>query len=142
MSEAEWRDGDDPKLRALLGYALRDHVRYQDGRHSEAPALLFADYDFEVGDGTCGVAEDGKRCNEPAIVYVRADSLMDAIARAEKAESAARTAYTRGIQAAHDALVVVPAASIEQEQMAQRCQAAIRALAPDPSRSPADDKPT
>ena len=54
---------------------------------------------------------------------------------AEKAESAARTAYARGIQAAHDALVVVPAASIEQEQMAQRCQAAIRALAPDPSRA-------
>ena len=59
--------------------------------------------------------------------------------RAEKAEADARTAYARGIQAAHDALVVVPAASIEQEQMAQRCQAAIRALAPDPSRSPADD---
>ena len=54
------------------------------------------------------------------------------LARAEKAEAAARTAYARGIQAAHDALVVVPAASIEQEQMAQRCQAAIRALAPDP----------
>lgn len=90
MTEMEWRDGDDPKLRALLGYALRDHVNYQDGRHSEAPTLLFADYDYEVGDGTCGVSEDGKRCNEPAIVYTRADALMDALARAEAAELQAR----------------------------------------------------
>lgn len=92
MGDEEWRDGDDPKLRKLLGYALRDHVAYQDGRDSEAPALLFADYDYEVGDGTCGVSEDGKRCNEPAIVYARADALMDAIDRAEKAEAERDTA--------------------------------------------------
>lgn len=78
MSEAEWRDGDDPKVRALFGYALRPHVTYQDGRHSEAPALVFADYDYEVGDGVCGLHADGKSANEPAIVYVRADALIDA----------------------------------------------------------------
>ena len=78
MSEAEWRDGDDPKVRALFGYALRSHVTYQDGRHSEAPALVFADYDYEVGDGACGLHADGKSANEPAIVYVRADALIDA----------------------------------------------------------------
>ena len=78
MSEAEWRDGDDPKVRALFGYALRSHVNYQDGRHSEAPALVFADYDYEVGDGACGLHADGKSANEPAIVYVRADALIDA----------------------------------------------------------------
>ena len=89
MSEAEWRDGDDPKVRALFGYALRSHVNYQDGRHSEAPALVFADYDYEVGDGACGLHADGKSANEPAIVYVRADALIDALARAERAEAEA-----------------------------------------------------
>ena len=87
MSEAEWRDGDDPKVRALFGYALRSHVNYQDGRHSEAPALVFADYDYEVGDGVCGLHADGKSANEPTIVYVRADALIDALERAERAEA-------------------------------------------------------
>ena len=104
MGDEEWRDGDDPKLRKLLGYALRDHVAYQDGRDSEAPALLFADYDYEVGDGTCGVSEDGKRCNEPAIVYARADALMDAIDRAEKAEAERDTAWNGAIEAAAGAV--------------------------------------
>ena len=101
MSEAEWRDGDDPKVRALFGYALRSHVSYQDGRHSEAPALVFADYDYEVGDGACGLHADGKSANEPAIVYVRADALIDAHARLANArndalEEAAKVAEATG----------------------------------------------
>ena len=100
MSESEWRDGDDPKVRALFGYALRSHVNYQDGRHSEAPALVFADYDYEVGDGACGLHADGKSANEPAIVYVRADALIDAHARLATArndalEEAAKVADKR-----------------------------------------------
>ena len=71
MSEAECRD-DDARLRKIFGYLLRDHVAYQDGRHSDAPSVVFADGDYEVGDGTCGLHADGKRCNEPAIIYARA----------------------------------------------------------------------
>ena len=85
MSDAEWRD-DDARLRKIFGYLLRDHVAYQDGRNSEAPSVVFADGDYEVGDGTCGLHTDGKQCNEPAIIYVRADALVDALSRAEKAE--------------------------------------------------------
>lgn len=47
--------------------------------------------------------------------------------------------YAQAIEDAHNALFVVPAASIEQEQMAQRCQAAIRALRPEPG--PDDAQP-
>ena len=86
MSEAECRD-DDARLRKIFGYLLRDHVAYQDGRNSEAPSVVFADGDYEVGDGTCGLHPDGKRCNEPAIIYARADALVDALSRAEKAEA-------------------------------------------------------
>lgn len=39
-----------------------------------------------------------------------------------------RQARNAALREAHDILVVVPAASIEQEQMAQRCQAAILSL--------------
>ena len=86
MSDAEWRD-DDAMLRETFGYLLRDHVAYQDGRHSDAPSVVFADGDYEVGDGTCGLHPDGKRCNEPAIIYARADALVDALSRACKAEA-------------------------------------------------------
>jgi len=79
----EWTDDDDPKLRALFQYELRDHVRHQDGRDSLAPTLVFADADYEVGDGTCGLHADAKSANEPAIVFVRADALVDAADRIE-----------------------------------------------------------
>jgi len=90
MSDAEWFEGDDPALRKMFGHMLRDHVAYQDGRHSEAPTLVFADADYEVGDGSCALHEDGKRANEPAIVYARADALMhlDAENRALRARIA------------------------------------------------------
>lgn len=42
MSDIEWADEDDPKLREILGHALRAGYRYQDGRDSEAPALIAA----------------------------------------------------------------------------------------------------
>ena len=86
MSEVKWRNGDDENLREIFGYLLRDHVAYQDGRNSEAPSLLFADGDYEVGDGTCGLHPDGKQCNEPVIIYARADALVDALARVTKLE--------------------------------------------------------
>lgn len=44
-----------------------------------------------------------------------------------------REARRRGLIMAHDALVAVPAASIEQEQAIQRCQTAIRAIMEDQS---------
>ena len=83
----EWIDDDDPKVRALCGYALRAHVRYQDGRYSLAPALVFADADYEVGDGTCGLHSDGKQANEPAIVYTRVDALINANDRIAELEA-------------------------------------------------------
>ena len=87
MSEPPERQDDGARLRETFGYLLRDHVAYQDGRHSDAPSVVFADGDYEVGDGTCGLHPDGKRCNEPAIIYARADALVDALSRAEKAEA-------------------------------------------------------
>jgi len=76
-------DDDDPKLRALFQYQLRTHVRHQDGRDSLAPTLVFADADYEVCDGVCGLHADAKSANEPAIVFARADALVDAVARIE-----------------------------------------------------------
>jgi hypothetical protein len=79
---------DDVKLRALCGYALRDHVAYQDGSNSGAPSMVFADADYEIGDGKCGLHEDGKQANEPCIVYVRADALLHAQGEIERLEAA------------------------------------------------------
>lgn len=82
------------KLWELFGYALRPSVEYTDGRDSAAPLLLFADFDYEVGDGVCGLHADGRQANEPAIIYVRVDSLVDALARAEAAEE--KEHYSQG----------------------------------------------
>ena len=79
---------DDQKLREILGPLLRKHVAYQDGRSSKAPSLVFADADYEMGDGPFALHLDGKYADEPAIVYVRADALVQAVARAEAAEAA------------------------------------------------------
>ena len=94
MSEPPERQDDGARLRETFGYLLRDHVAYQDGRHSDAPSVVFADGDYEVGDGTCGLHPDGKRCNEPAIIYARADALVDALSRAKKAEAERDAAVT------------------------------------------------
>ena len=110
MSDVEWKDKDDPKLREVLGYALRSHVAYQDGRGREAPSLVFADADYERDDGTCGLHVDGKQANEPAIVYVRADALMDALDRAEAAE-AERDEAREAVNRLGRAMGVVPGAA-------------------------------
>lgn len=77
----------DKILRRLFGYALRSGVEYQDGRASKAPSLVFADADYEVGDGSCGLKEDGKQCNEPVIAYARTDALIDAHTRIRELEA-------------------------------------------------------
>lgn len=82
----EWIS-DCASVRAAFGYRLRKHVLYQSGADTEAPSLIFADADYEVGDGKCGLHEDGKSANEPAIVFVRADSYLSAIARIEALEA-------------------------------------------------------
>ena len=76
MSQTAWIDEDDPRLRKAFTYALRAHVRHQDGSDSGAPVIIFADADYEVGDGKVGLHEDDKCANEPAIVYVRADAYL------------------------------------------------------------------
>lgn len=78
---------DDPRVRNICGHHLRSHVKYQSGEHSLAPSLIFADADYEVGDGTCGLWSDGKYANEPAIVYVRIDALLAIIENHGKDES-------------------------------------------------------
>lgn len=55
--------------------------------------------------------------------YIRADLHAEAI------EAAEARGYARAVEDAYNALFPIPAASMEQEQMAQRCQYAIRALA-------------
>lgn len=76
MSQTAWIDQDDPRIRAAFTYALRAHVRHQSGEDTPSPAIIFADADYEVGDGSMGLHEDDKRANEPAIVYVRADAYL------------------------------------------------------------------
>lgn len=38
-----------------------------------APERIYADADYDIGDGNCGLHEIRKRACEPAIEYVRAD---------------------------------------------------------------------
>lgn len=78
-----WTDDDCPEVRAAFGHALRAGYTYQSGSDSEAPALIFADADYEVGDGKHGLWEDGKYANEPAITYVRADAYLSLLNRAQ-----------------------------------------------------------
>lgn len=68
-------------LADIYGYALRPSVDYQSGDGTNAPAIIFADADYEVGDGKCGLHEDSKSANEPAIIYVRSDALEAAHAQ-------------------------------------------------------------
>ena len=64
------------RLLNLLGYIAREGYTYQDGSDSGAPAVIYADADYEIGDGKCGLHETVKSANEPAIVYVRADTVL------------------------------------------------------------------
>ena len=77
-------DGHDEARKALAdiyGYMLRPGVDYQSGDGTNAPAIIFADADYEVGDGKCGLHEDSKSANEPAIIYVRSDAIESAYAQ-------------------------------------------------------------
>lgn len=71
----------DHKLRKAFTFRLRKHVSHQDGSGTAAPSLVFADADFEAGDGRMCLHEDDKQANEPAIIYVRADAYMAALAQ-------------------------------------------------------------
>lgn len=71
------------RLRAILGYALPAGIEVQSGAGSEAPDVVFADMDYEIGDGPCGLHERARNADEPAIVYVRADRIADHIASFE-----------------------------------------------------------
>ena len=73
----------DPALRKAFTYALHAGVEHQDGSESGAPAAIFADADYEVGDGKCGLHESDRNANEPAIIYVRADAYMAVCAQIE-----------------------------------------------------------
>ena len=86
MSQTAWTDEDCPRVRKALTYYLRAHVRHQDGSQSEALAVIFADADYESGDGNVGLWADSKNANEPAIVYVRADAYLDALDKIEQLE--------------------------------------------------------
>ena len=68
--EIEW-------LKKFATYALRIGYEIQSGRGTNAPTLIWADADYEVGDGKCGLHEGQKGANEPAIPYVRLDSAFD-----------------------------------------------------------------
>jgi len=83
------------RLREILSYGLPSHVEIQTGEGTSSPNAVFADADFEVGDGICGLHASGKQANEPCIPYIRADALIYALAerdhykaRAERAEAA------------------------------------------------------
>jgi hypothetical protein len=52
---------------------------------------VWADADYEVGDGTCGLHETQKPANEPAIPYVRFDALTAALDEIERLETRNRS---------------------------------------------------
>lgn len=69
----------DERLTKLIGRDLPAGVAIQDGSLSDAPAVIFADADYEVGDGACGIHERAKYASEPCIPYLRADAILDAL---------------------------------------------------------------
>lgn len=79
---------------------LRTHVAIQSGVGTRAPVYIAADADYESGDGNCGLHEDEKYANEPAIIYVRADLFMDM--RAERNALRAELKRLREMQEQRD----------------------------------------
>lgn len=65
----------------IYKYASRTSVAYQSGDGTNAPAMIFADADYEAGDGNLGLHENSKSANGPTIIYVRADALELAYAQ-------------------------------------------------------------
>lgn len=78
--------GNCQVTRNAFGYELRPSVAYQSGHGTQAPALMFADADTQLGEGG-KYHEDGKYVNEPAIVYVRADGYLRQAARIAQLEA-------------------------------------------------------
>ncbi|MAB70288.1 MAG: hypothetical protein CMH89_11760 [Oceanicaulis sp.] len=68
-------------------FHCRAHCSYQGGSQSEAPLVIFAGADYRPEDGACGLREDAKYVNEPAIPYVRIDQHATLIARMRKLEA-------------------------------------------------------
>lgn len=77
-------------IKTVLGYQLRTGYDVQTGAETNAPSVIWADADYEVGDGACGLHETQKPANEPAIPYVRFDTLRALLA--ERDEARAETA--------------------------------------------------
>ena len=91
------------RLRKLLSYGLPPHVTVQTGSDTKAPSAVFADADYEVGDGVCGIHASGKQASEPCIPYLRADAVLHAIAHTEAAK-AQRDALKAELAKAVDAI--------------------------------------
>jgi len=72
------------RLREILSYGLPSHVEIQTGEGTSSPNAVFADADFEVGDGVCGLHASGRQANEPCIPYIRADALVHALAERDR----------------------------------------------------------
>jgi len=72
------------RLREILSYGLPSHVEIQTGEGTSSPNAVFADADFKVGDGVCGLHASGRQANEPCIPYIRADALVHALAERDR----------------------------------------------------------
>lgn len=85
-------------MRKLIEASLqRESPACQDGSKTNAPYCVFADADYESGDGSCGLHETPKSANEPAIVYVRADWYLKACRERDKFRSVLEGAGYRDI---------------------------------------------
>ena len=78
---------DVKRLRKLLSYGLPPHVGVQTGEGTSSPNAVFADADYEIGDGVCGIHSSGKQANEPCIPYIRADALIHSLAERDEMKS-------------------------------------------------------
>lgn len=78
----------DTEARALIeqlfGYQVRTGHTIQSGAGTKAPTLIWADADYEVGDGLCGLHPDQKQANEPSIPYARIDAVFALLAENER----------------------------------------------------------
>ena len=88
-------DTSKEAVERLLGYALHTGYEVQSGEGTKAPAVVFADADYEVGDGKIGLHENQKPANEPAIPYVRIDALVALAAENAKLREQAATVQSQ-----------------------------------------------
>ncbi|GHE88602.1 hypothetical protein GCM10016455_05920 [Aliiroseovarius zhejiangensis] len=71
-------------LTQMFGYQVRTGYEIQSGADTCAPTLIWADSDYEVGDGLCGLHPDQKGANEPSIPYVRFDTVLQLTAENDR----------------------------------------------------------